>query len=618
VTAGQRADAWQTATGRPAQAGPAGGAALAADRAARKTDRTADGAGGSGRPPWELPGSEREDADWAAGRAAGARLPGRLNALARLTQIGSARSGDGGFSAELLDTAEHLVARAGERLRLSSEHTVVALAGGTGSGKSSLFNRLAGADFSPVGVTRPVTREVHACVWGMPGAGPLLEWLGVPRRYRYARSSPLSRGEQSLTGLVLLDLPDHDTVLTQTSGVADRLAEQADVTVWVLDPQKYADAAVHRRFLVPLAGHSDVLVVVLNQSDLLTGAQIEECLGDLRRLLDTENLSDTQVLVTSAATGGGLDELRRLLADAVAARRAAAARISASLDGVVQRFEPCAGDPAARTAVPADAADQLVQAFMASAGVRAVGDALRAARELRAMDFVGWPIAWLAARLTGRNPLRKIKLGKLWADLRNMTAGPSGAQQAEIDNAITKLADQIGQPLPAPWSRTTRAAVRSRAQQIPAALGAAMSEALPAENSVAGWWRLIGAWQGLLLGAVIVGLAWMATIVGFWVFGAGASVPRVFSDVALLPWVAAMVIAVLVLGWLTSSAAMNMVRNAAERESDRCTAETQDRFGAVARELVLVPAEAELAEFERFRDDLRAAAGRPAGLITRS
>ena len=36
---------------------------------------------------------------------------------------------------------------AGERLRLSSSHTVVALAGGTGSGKSSLFNKIACADF---------------------------------------------------------------------------------------------------------------------------------------------------------------------------------------------------------------------------------------------------------------------------------------------------------------------------------------------------------------------------------------------------------------------------------------------------------------------------------------
>ena len=125
-------------------------------------------------------------------------LSQRLDALAELARIGRARQSqgkddgsDGGFSIALLDAAESVLKRAGERLRLSSNHTVVALAGGTGSGKSTLFNALSGASFSSPGVTRPTTRHVHACVWGMQGAGPLLDWLGVQRRHRYARASVL-------------------------------------------------------------------------------------------------------------------------------------------------------------------------------------------------------------------------------------------------------------------------------------------------------------------------------------------------------------------------------------------------------------------------------------------
>src|ERR1051326_1207015 len=87
---------------------------------------------------------------------AGSGLSDRFTAVARLIQIGSARTGTDGFSPELLSDAEELLARAGERLRLSAEHTIVVLAGGTGSGKSSLFNRLAGAEFSPSGAIRPV------------------------------------------------------------------------------------------------------------------------------------------------------------------------------------------------------------------------------------------------------------------------------------------------------------------------------------------------------------------------------------------------------------------------------------------------------------------------------
>jgi hypothetical protein len=539
------------------------------------------------------------------------QLPARLNALARLIQIASVRSAGGGFGPKLLRDATDLLGRAGERLRLSAEHTVVALAGGTGSGKSSLFNRLAGADFSTVGVTRPVTKDAHACVWGIRGSGPLLEWLSVQRRYRYARASALDRGEKSLAGLVLLDLPDHDTVMTRASGLVDRLVGLADLMVWVLDPQKYADAAVHRRFLVPLAGHSDVLAVVLNQSDLLTPAQIEDCVGDLRRLLDAENLHDVQILVTSAATGAGLEELRRLLVDAASARRAASARISADVDSIASRLEPYAGDPAVAAAIPDGGTEELAQAFARAAGVTAVGDALRSARELRAVDYVGWPVAWLAERLTSRDPVRKVRLGQVWAELRSVTAGPSGAQQAEIDNALTELADEIVRPLPEPWSQTTRAAVRSRAQEIPGALGSAMGEALPNENKAVRWWRLVGAWQGLLLGAVIVGLAWMAAIVVFGVFHAGSNVPALFSEVSLLAWVAAMLVALLVLGWLTASACMNQVRAAADRETAQFTEAMRGKIAAVARDLVIVQAEQELAELDRFRDELRVVSGRP-------
>jgi GTP-binding protein EngB required for normal cell division len=347
-----------------------------------------------------------------------AGLAARLNALARLVHIGWARSGPDGFSEDLLSEAGDLLDRADQRLLLSSSHTVVSLAGGTGSGKSSLFNQLAGADFSTVGVTRPVTRDAHACVWGVAGSGPLLEWLGVPRRYRYARSSALGRGEQSLAGLVLLDLPDHDSVLGHATDLVDKLVGLSDLMIWVLDPQKYADAAVHRRFLVPLAGHSEVVAVVLNQADLLTAGQIDDCIHDLRRLLDSEGLEDVQVLVTSAKTGDGIEELRKLLVNAVSARKAAAARISADVDKLVTRFEPYGsiegadGDEPVQS-LPDDTERELATAFASAAGLAGIGDALRSARELRALDYVGWPVNWLIERLTSPDPIRKIRLGKI-------------------------------------------------------------------------------------------------------------------------------------------------------------------------------------------------------------
>jgi energy-coupling factor transporter ATP-binding protein EcfA2 len=288
-----------------------------------------------------------------------ADMPYRLDALSEMVKMGRSRDG---FSTELLDDTDALIRRAGERLRLSAGHTVVAIAGGTGSGKSTLFNALAGAEFSPPGVTRPTTRDVHACVWGMEDAEPLLDWLDVGRRNRYERASALDSGESALHGLVLLDLPDHDSVIESSKAVVDKVTKLADVLIWVLDPQKYADAAVHNSYLVPLAAHAGMFTVVLTQTDLLTPEQAEDCAEDLRRLLDSEGLDGTRLLLASGRTGQGLSDLRGLLANVVSTSRTATERVSGDIDSVLPGFAEYAGPavqgtpPPALSAAPSSAA----------------------------------------------------------------------------------------------------------------------------------------------------------------------------------------------------------------------------------------------------------------------
>src|SRR5207244_3223049 len=79
-----------------------------------------------------------------------------------------------------------------------------------------------------------------------------------------------------------------------------------DLLVWVVDPQKYADEALHRGYLRPLVGHDEVMVVVLNQVDKLAEAEVETCLKDLRRLLDADGLTTVRILATSARYGDGV------------------------------------------------------------------------------------------------------------------------------------------------------------------------------------------------------------------------------------------------------------------------------------------------------------------------
>src|SRR6266516_5943547 len=398
------------------------------------------------------------------------------------------------------------------------------------------------------------------------------------------------------------------SVLAGATGSVNRLVSLADLMVWVLDPQKYADAAVHSRYLVPMAGHSSLISLVLNQADLLTPQEAHDCVEDLQRLLEIEGLHDSQVLVTSAVTGAGIAELRQVLIRTVSARRASTARIGADVDALAARFAPYAGQTDVEG--PGQHSDALVAAFAQAAGVTGVGRALQSARELKAVDYVGWPVSWLADRLLRRDPVRKIRLGTLWDELRGVSAGPAGAHKAEIDNAITALADEVTPDLPAPWPATVRSAARSQVDAIPYALGRTIADALPAENSVAPWWRVVTAWQVLLLGGAAAGLVWLLTLVTAGIVQALQDSTATFGSVGLLSWIAIMVAAALLLGWLTATGCMTLVIRNADRERERAEGQMRAGIAEVARQMVILPVEQELSTYTRFRDELAVAAGR--------
>jgi GTPase Era involved in 16S rRNA processing len=259
-------------------------------------------------------------------RPSRASLPERLDALAA-----AAEDAEGWLPSAAIAEARVVVERAGQRRRLSGEHTVVALAGSTGSGKSSLFNAVTRLEIARVGVRRPTTSEPLACVWGAHGASDLLDWLGIPPRHRVPKESLLDSAEaDALDGLVLLDLPDHDSAVRSHQAQVDRLVEMVDLFVWVIDPQKYADAALHERYLQPLADHAAVTVVVLNQIDLLTPGDVKACVADLERLLAEDGLPKIPIIPLSARTGDGLDGFLELLRSTVAQRRASDDRSIAS------------------------------------------------------------------------------------------------------------------------------------------------------------------------------------------------------------------------------------------------------------------------------------------------
>ncbi|GAA2900393.1 hypothetical protein GCM10010517_66030 [Streptosporangium fragile] len=535
-------------------------------------------------------------------------LGGRLAALARIVELGPGR-----VDPKLLAEAGRLLLHAGDRLKLSSDHTVVALAGGTGSGKSTLFNSISGLELSPTGVRRPTTARTHACVWGLEGAGPLLDWLQVQWRHRFARASALDRGESQLHGLILLDLPDHDSIRALTDTEADRLIQVADLIVWVLDPQKYADASTHRRYVTELAGHEAVTVFVLNQADRLEPEELAECVADLDDLLRREGVEDPVIVATSATTGKGVDGLKAILAEAVVNRRAAVQRLEADLDRLTRRLAkivPAEGTPAPSSSIDDARRIGLTDALCDAAGVPAIGEAMENVYAARSVEWVGWPYTRWAAKLRP-DPLKSLRLGDLREEIRGIGGGSVSAQSAEVDTAIQALADGLTSGMHEAWQNGIRDAARSRSAQLPEALSEELTEVAPRLDRVPGWWRLLLVWQYLLVVLFVAGLAWIGTALAYGVFGAGKppAALELFADAASLPWVGLMALSVLGLGALTATASRNFVVLGAGNERESLEREMRRRVAGIAETMVVEPVERELARYNEFYSAMRVLRG---------
>ena len=72
---------------------------------------------------------------------------------------------------ELLTPPARMAAGIRTRLGFLGRSVVVALVGGTGSGKSSLLNALAGEEVAPTGVVRPTTERPLAWIPANPEPG---------------------------------------------------------------------------------------------------------------------------------------------------------------------------------------------------------------------------------------------------------------------------------------------------------------------------------------------------------------------------------------------------------------------------------------------------------------
>ncbi|MDB1086763.1 50S ribosome-binding GTPase [Streptomyces sp. ACA25] len=530
----------------------------------------------------------------------------RLGALRELVGLSRTRL-DGNELAE----AGRVLDEAAARTRLPRAYTTVALAGATGSGKSTLFNALAGAQLSEAGVRRPTTSGAVSCTWDAgPGPGPegLLERLGIPGRAR-RRAHVI---DPALRGLILLDLPDYDSFARGHREQADRLLSLVDAVIWVVDPEKYADAVLHERYLRAFAGHAEVSFIVLNQIDRLPGEAADAVLHDVRRLLDDRGIAldehgepGATVLGVSALNGEGVPELRRAVGELVAERTAAARRLTADVDGAARRLRPVylAESVQAPAGLTARAREEFEDRLASAVGAEAVGQAAERVWLRRADLVCGTPWAQLVRRLADGRAARRGEPAVLSSRQQALLKPPVLSRPA-LDQAVRRLEDDASAELPPPWEKAVRSAARRGARDLPRAMETELAR-LPGRAAgerrrmlpFPGWWMGAAVGQAVLLAAQLLGLCWMLL--------------AVFDQPVVARWLplallGAGAVGAPLLSWCCRLAARTPARAWGQEEETRL----RRIAAACGRNLVLEPVAAELLRYREAREQYVVAAGR--------
>ena len=166
----------------------------------------------------------------------------------------------------------------------------VVFLGGTGTGKSTLFNAFCGRPLSATGVERPKTAGpiAHAnsqCFFKEAFPFPEIhikqitaEDENLPCTGKTAQLSVLATDEEPLSHLVLVDTPDLDSVEDKNHSIAKDLYSMSDAVVFVASQEKYADEVLHDFFMRVLQDEKPYFFVLNKASAETTREEILKAL----------------------------------------------------------------------------------------------------------------------------------------------------------------------------------------------------------------------------------------------------------------------------------------------------------------------------------------------------
>ncbi|RMG15287.1 MAG: hypothetical protein D6731_08610 [Planctomycetota bacterium] len=229
----------------------------------------------------------------------------------------------------------------------------ILLLGGTGVGKSTLFNALAGAELAQATSVRPTTRELTVYYHEANGTSSLgsLE----------AKAQLSGHTRPPLRDKIVIDAPDFDSAAPENRALLREALGVTDLALCVVTAEKYLSGELFQL----IGEHRDGIefVFLLNKTDRVS--QPELIVDDLRAELERHGIFGARVLCVSAlavreaqerAAAGGedplaaeLDEragewraLRELLErelDAVRIREIKAAKLADRVRGLLRRLE---------------------------------------------------------------------------------------------------------------------------------------------------------------------------------------------------------------------------------------------------------------------------------------
>ncbi len=145
---------------------------------------------------------------------------------------------------------------------------VVAFFGGTGVGKSSLLNRLAGEAIARTGVERPTSREVTLYLH------ETIQVRKLPAAFPVEKVKIALHRKKENRDILWIDMPDIDSVDTRNRELVLEWLPQIDLLIYVVSPERYRDDRGWRLLLEH--GHRHAWLFVINQWDKGDPAQRED------------------------------------------------------------------------------------------------------------------------------------------------------------------------------------------------------------------------------------------------------------------------------------------------------------------------------------------------------